>query len=649
MSRVAARTWQTLIDLAALSLALWLAFIIRFDGAPPLSLFLRLIFLWPTVVGIQFALLIAFGIHHFAWRYVGLREVTRILHAVVAGSVVLLLVRFIVGALLPVSAVLQHAVIPIGVVLIDFVLAFVSITGVRALRRILGERSELFRRRARAPAETPTLLIGAGQAGLLVAKEIAACPELGITPVGFVDDDPAKMGTHLYGIPVVGSTEDLERICAERGARQALITIANAPGAQIRRINELCESASIPVKIIPGLYEIVGGSVSLNRIRDVAIEDLLGREPVVLDLESISEVVRRKVVLVTGAGGSIGSELCRQICRFSPKQLLLVERAENNLFAIHRELIALHPQIEIIPLICDICDEVRLDRIFSRYAPNVVYHAAAHKHVPMMEWNPGEAIKNNVFGTRAVANVANQHAVEIFVQVSTDKAVNPTSIMGSSKRIAEMYLQTESVTARTRFVTVRLGNVLGSAGSVVQIFREQIANGGPVTVTHPDMQRYFMMIPEACQLILQAAALANGGEIFVLDMGSPVRIVDLAKDMIRLSGYEPDEEISVVFTGIRPGEKLYEELLLSDEHYDRTVHPKIVVGRIPSVSRERMDWALRLLNDAIDKDASELRRCIAAIIPEAKLDAMPEANAAGEPRLGVAPMGLKGPIPHAVS
>jgi FlaA1/EpsC-like NDP-sugar epimerase len=395
----------------------------------------------------------------------------------------------------------------------------------------------------------------------------------------------------------------------------------------------LCEAATIPTKIIPGIYEIVGGKINVSRIRNVAIEDLLGREPVQLDEDAISTVVRGRVVMVTGAGGSIGAELCRQVCRFGPAAVVLVEQAENNLFQIHRELSERHPEMVIHPCIADICDRPRIDGLFSLHRPSVVLHAAAHKHVPMMEWNPGEAVKNNVFGTRTLADLAHTYGVGEFVMISTDKAVNPTSTMGVCKRIAELYIQALSQQSETRFVTVRFGNVLGSTGSVIPIFQEQISRGGPVTVTHPEMKRYFMTIPEACQLVLQAATMGQGGEIFILDMGSPVEILELARDLIRLSGLRPDEDIEIRFTGMRPGEKLFEELVVAEENADKTRHPKIFVGRLTPHPLEEVKTQLTELCELVDSaDVARIRAKLSAIVPEytpfQKANATPLAMAA---------------------
>jgi FlaA1/EpsC-like NDP-sugar epimerase len=602
------------VDLAVLCGAYLLAFLIRFDGLPPPEFRGRLLLTLPYVVLAEFFVLRRLGIHRFVWRYVGLRETVRIL--VVSGlcAVLFALWRFVTGVLE--ADQLRSTVIPYGVVAINFVLQFLGIAGVRVVRRLQGERREAGERRL-ADEPSRTMLVGAGQAGVLVARELSQRPDLGLRPVGFLDDDANKQGMVLHGIPVVGGTAELPELCARLRAEQVLITIANAPGAAIRKIRTLADEAGIPAKIIPGLYEIVGGKVNLSRIRDIAIEDLLRRDPVDLDLAGIEEQVRSRVVMVTGAGGSIGSELCRQLCRFSPAKLLLVERSENNLFQIHRELVEARPEVKLEPCIADITDSSRMVEIFEEHRPTVVFHAAAHKHVPMMEWNPFEAIKNNVLGTRAMADLADRHAVQTFVMISTDKAVNPTSMMGASKRAAEIYIQALSERSETRFVTVRFGNVLGSAGSVVPIFQEQISKGGPVKVTHPDMRRYFMTIPEACQLVLQAASMGEGGEIFVLDMGEPVRIVDLARDLIALSGLREGDDIEIEFTGIRPGEKLFEELSTDSEQADRTRHPKIFVGRIPEQGYADVNARLVELRQAVQgRDRPNLLTALRYLVPE---------------------------------
>ncbi len=619
MRNLVTRSTQVFIDLAVLSAALFIAFLVRFEGEIPPEMLLRLFLLWPFVVGFQYAVLFAFGVPRFAWSYFGLRETTRVLAATAASSAVLVAVRLGAGAVLDQFANAQYAIIPFGVLAADLAAAFLGVAGIRVVRRLQVEQRQSQSRRSPSTTMVRTLLVGAGQAGLMVAKEIATRPDLGIEPIGFIDDDPAKLGRVVHGLQVLGTSADLVRLCRELDAKQGLITIANAPGKDVRRIKALCDDAGITAKIIPGIYEIVGGHVNLSRIRGLSIEDLLRREAVVLETEAISEALRGRVVLVTGAGGSIGAELCRQICRFSPSALVLVEQAENNLFHIHRELIAAYPSLSasITPCVADICDAARIEAVFRAHRPAIVFHAAAHKHVPMMEWNPGEAVKNNVFGTRTLADASHAHGVGQFVMISTDKAVNPTSVMGVSKRCAEIYIQSLSQSSETRFVTVRFGNVLGSAGSVIPLFQEQIAQGGPVTVTHPEMKRYFMTIPEACQLVLQAGSMGQGGEIFVLDMGEPVKIVDLARDLITLSGLRVGEDIEIQFSGVRPGEKLFEELSLASEQLDKTRHPKIFVGRFRPNELEAVKQAFAELRALADAGASEqIREKFRQIVPE---------------------------------
>jgi FlaA1/EpsC-like NDP-sugar epimerase len=399
----------------------------------------------------------------------------------------------------------------------------------------------------------------------------------------------------------------------------------------MRRIVEVCRTSGARIRTIPGMDHLIEGRVQISQIRNVAIEDLLGREPVQLDTQLIAEHLNGRVVMVTGAGGSIGAELCRQVARFGPARLVLVEQAENALFQIHRELQNTTRNVSLVPVIADICDSRRMERVFAEHKPTAVFHAAAHKHVPMMEWNPGEAIKNNAFGTKKLADLSDRYGVREFVMISTDKAVNPTSIMGVSKRVAEIYCQALSQRSKTRFITVRFGNVLGSNGSVVPIFQEQIAHGGPVTVTHPEMKRYFMTIPEACQLVMQAGAMGTGGEIFVLDMGEPVKIVDLARDLITLSGLRPGEDIEIQFTGIRPGEKLFEELAADEERADKTRHPKIFVGRFRPYEWDAVEQGMVALHENSEgRDDALIRAAFARLVPEYRPTIIPGGASARE-------------------
>jgi FlaA1/EpsC-like NDP-sugar epimerase len=629
---------QVAIDQCVLSAALWVAFYIRFDWDLPPAMLRSLLVLWPYVVGIEYVVLFAHGVPRYVWRYVGLREVSRILSATAAATLLLLCLRAAGGHWWP--KLTQQALLPYGVIAINFTLSFLGIAGVRTLRRLLSEKSKADSRRQRGVEPVPTLLFGAGQAGVQVAKEIENRPELGISPVGFLDDDPAKRGTLVHGVPVLGSIDEVGRIAPGLRAKQALITVSNAQGKTVRRMSELCSRAGLDVKIVPAVHELVGGQINLSRIRDVAIEDLLRREPITLDSEAIAHAIQGRTVMITGAGGSIGSELCRQVSQFAPRCLLLVERAENALFEIHREIARNFPEQRTLPCIADIGDRGRMSQLFAEYQPDVLFHAAAHKHVPLMEEQPCEAVKNNVQGTRQLADLADEHGVETFVMISTDKAVRPTSVMGASKRAAEIYVQSRARFSQTRFVTVRFGNVLGSAGSVVPIFKKQIAAGGPVTVTHPDMERYFMTIPEATQLVLQAGTMGAGGEIFILDMGEPVKIVDLARDLIRLSGFSEDE-MRIEFSGVRPGEKLFEELSTEEEAAHRTHHPKILVGRTSAEHTEEVEHLLDRLVEAALQGASslvksELRRIVTDYAPAGADEAVASARL---------PAGAAAPLP----
>ena len=591
------------LDLAALTAAHYLAFVLRFEGIMPGSVLGAFAYSLPLVLLVEYLALVVCNVPEQSWHFVSLLEVRRIIAALIASTGILAALTYARDVFLPIMPNLRLAVAPRGVVLLDLLIGLLALLGVRVAVRLWFERMQRNERGNGSGTMVPTLLIGAGMAGEEAVRQILADPQLGIVPVGFVDDDPHKHGMVIHGIRVLGSVAEVGAIAHAHGARQAIVTISNPSSENLQRIVDLCRQCGIPTKVIPGIRHILEGKVNFGAIREVAIEDLLRREPVQLDLDAIAAFVIGRRILITGAGGSIGAELCRTLCRFGPACLILVEHTENNLFHIHRELSANASGVPIIPCLADICDEPRMEQIFATYRPQMVLHAAAYKHVPMIEWNPGEAIKNNVVGTKAIADLAHRHGVGEFVMISTDKAVNPTSIMGVSKRIAEIYVQSLSQRSDTRFVAVRFGNVLGSAGSVIPTFHEQIAHGGPVTVTHPDMKRYFMTIPEACQLVMQAAAMGKGGEIFILDMGEPVKIVDLARNLIRLSGLHP-EDIEIRFVGMRPGEKLYEELALRDESVKKTTHPKIFIGRL-----KPCEW------DRINRDVESLRQMADAVEP----------------------------------
>jgi FlaA1/EpsC-like NDP-sugar epimerase len=461
------------------------------------------------------------------------------------------------------------------------------------------------------------LIVGAGDAGEAVLREIQRMDVVLYEVIGYLDDDPRKLRARIHGVEVLGATSEVREVCERYAVDEVLIAMPSAPQRAVRALVERCHGTHIHFRTVPALPDLIAGRVQVSQIRDVDIEDLLGREAVTLDTDAIGAYLRDKVVLITGAGGSIGAEMCRQIARFEPAELLLVEQAENNLFTIEQELRETFPALTLGVHVADVIDAERVERIFATAKPTAVFHAAAHKHVPMMERNPGEAVKNNIVGTRTLADAAVRHGVEKFVMISTDKAVNPTSVMGCTKRVAEMYVQQLTQRSDTQFVTVRFGNVLGSSGSVVPIFKEQIAQGGPVTVTHPEMTRYFMTIPEASQLVLQAGALGAGGEVFLLDMGEPVKIVDLARDLITLCGLTPEEDVEIRFTGVRPGEKLFEELSITGEDVQPTSHAKIGVWKNRPEDFETVTQGIgELLGMADTASASTIRKRLSRLVPE---------------------------------
>jgi FlaA1/EpsC-like NDP-sugar epimerase len=600
-------------------LALWTlsflgALVLRFDFDLPVQ-YAHMLWAWlPAILIVRTAAYMYFGLFRGMWRYAGGHELFSLIKAATASSVLFVLFNLFGGF---------HG-FPRSVLIIDWILNIILVGGLRFSFRALMDLSAQV---AVKGERKKVLIVGAGDAGETLVREMQK-NRGAYAPVGFVDDNKHKLNDHIHGVRVLGPISAVPALVAAHGVDEVIIAIPSASGREVRAIVETCAPSGVKVRTIPSVESLIEGRVTVNQIRSVAIEDLLRREPVKLEAETIGAAVRGHVVVVTGAGGSIGSELCRQICQFAPSRLVLVEQAENNLFNIHRELRDRFPDVASVPVIADVCDARRMESTFDQHRPTVVFHAAAHKHVPMMEWNPGEAVKNNVLGTKGVADLADAHGVERFVMISTDKAVNPTSVMGVSKRLAEAYVQTLGQRSRTRFVTVRFGNVLGSAGSVIPIFQEQIAKGGPVTVTHPEMKRYFMTIPEACQLVLQAGAMGAGGEIFVLDMGEPVKIVDLARDLIRLSGFRPDDDVEIRFTGVRPGEKLFEEIATADERADKTRHPKIFVGRSrPYTWRELVRVMDELAVVAENTDPAAVRARLQQAVPEYQPALPAEASA----------------------
>ena len=464
------------------------------------------------------------------------------------------------------------------------------------------------------------LIVGAGLAGTTILREIQVSDKLNISPVGFIDDDTHKIGTTILGVKVLGSCEQIPEIATKVKADMIIIAIPTANAQRIKEISQICLKTSCEVKTLPGLYQLIDGNISVSRLRDVDVQDLLGREPVKVNLDDVMGYIENQVVLVTGGGGSIGSELCRQIASHNPKQLIILDIYENNAYEIEQELKRRLPNLNLLTLIASIRDSGKMEDVFKTYRPDIVFHAAAHKHVPLMETSPNEAVKNNVLGTYKVVKCADKYGVKKFVQISTDKAVNPTNIMGATKRVCEMIIQAFSRKSKTQFVAVRFGNVLGSNGSVIPLFKKQIAEGGPVTVTHQDIIRYFMTIPEAVSLVLQAGAYANGGEIFVLDMGEQVRIYDLAVNLIKLSGYEPGKDIEIKVTGLRPGEKLYEERLMAEEGLEKTANDRISIGKPIEMDDEKLFATLEKLYDEAYAESEQMKDLVKELVPTYKID-----------------------------
>ncbi len=585
------RTWRIsqrrylLLDALILMAADVIGLLVRFDFAVSPDLAQSCIRAWPFTVLIRILVMSVFGMYQRLWKYSSVRD----LMAVTAGITVGYVLDRVLMMAWPAIRLSRSAL------LVSYLVAMALIGVSRFRVRLLAEISREYQSSGNGGSNRNggsggnghlprnhagrVAIVGAGSAGAMVAKELLAHPEMERTAVGFIDDDPTKRGGVLNSLPVLGTRSRLGEVIERYDVDEVIVAMPSAPGAVIREVMDACKNLKVKIKTLPGVYELVDGKVSVKQLRDIQIEDLLGREPVHLDLDQIGAYLADQTVLVTGAGGSIGSEICRQITRFKPKNIVLLGHGENSIFEIEQELKRRHPEQRTVAVIADVRDEHRIDWVFEEYRPDVVFHAAAHKHVPLMEANPEEALTNNVFGTRNMARAADKHGAKRFVMISTDKAVNPVSVMGMSKRVAEMVVQSIGAKSQTKFMAVRFGNVLGSRGSVVPMFRRQIAEGGPVTVTHPDMTRYFMTIPEAVQLVIQAGAMGQGGEIFVLDMGQPVKITQLAEEIIRLSGMEPGKDIEITYTGVRPGEKLFEEILTTDEVAAATRHSKIFASK----------------------------------------------------------------------
>jgi FlaA1/EpsC-like NDP-sugar epimerase len=607
------------VDICLLVGAYWLSYLIRFEGKIPGQEWSTLVSTLPYIVGFQFFTFFMFGLYKGMWRYTSLVDLLNLLKATLTSSF---------GIMLAVLFMFRFQGFARSVFIIDGMLTFIFIGGFRVtIRLLLSEthnggfsfRDVFTRRSAKRPQglKKRLVIIGAGDAGEKMVREIRDNPRLHYEVVGFLDDNPQKKGKKIHGVPVLGSIPRIHDMAYEDEMDEILIATPSANTQQMRRIIEACEATGLKSRTTPGIGELIDGKISFNTIREVSYEDLLGRDPIELDMKSIGGYLKDRVILVTGAGGSIGSELCRQIAHFDPKNLILFDKTENSLFHIEMEFRHRFPKLSITPILGSVQHWVFLEKLFLEHKPQVVFHAAAFKHVPIVELNPWEGIFNNVLGTKNVAEASDRFGVERFIMVSTDKAVRPSSVMGATKRVAEMATCCYGASDASRFLAIRFGNVIGSEGSVVHLFKKQIERFGPVTVTHREMTRYFMTVPEACKLILQAGALGEGGEIFILDMGTPIKIADMAKDLIRRSGFKPGVDIEIKFIGLRPGEKLHEELITEGEGIVRTPHEKIFVLRGNHCDQRWLNRSIEeLIRLAWEQDAPGIKLKLKEIIPE---------------------------------
>ncbi|WP_339796401.1 nucleoside-diphosphate sugar epimerase/dehydratase [Paenibacillus sp. FSL R5-0744] len=600
-----------MLDAGIIAASVWLVFLLRFDFQIP-EMYVWML-PWAILIHIAVYAVFSFGfkVYNNIWRYTGMRELLQLLKVSVLTLVGVIAVN-----------VSTHVVIPSYRLPISIYFAagyvFLGIVGLRMVKRLLNDGFETTG--VKDAFEGNLLIVGAGKAGILVTKDIKHSRFKFMHPVAFIDDDASKQKLEVMGLPIVGNRNFIPEAVKQLDIAFIIIALPTAPHNDLMEIIEICKSTKAQIKLMPSMTEILDGKMAVNRIREVSVNDLLGRTPVEINTEEIRENLGSECILITGAGGSIGSELCRQLAAYRPKEMLLLGHGENSIYLIEQELRQLYPDQKIQPIIADIQDVSRIDSVFQNFRPTIVYHAAAHKHVPLMEMNPVEAVKNNVIGTRNVAEASAKYGAKRFILISSDKAVNPTSVMGATKRAAEMIINDQNSSSKTVFAAVRFGNVLGSRGSVIPLFKRQIESGGPVTVTHMDMVRYFMTIPEAVQLVIQASVLAQGGEVFVLDMGKPVRIYDLARDLIRLSGLEPDKDIPIVVTGIRPGEKLFEELLTEEEGLMVTNNYRIMISRPQSVSRSELNLVLGVLENLCKRyefvpSSYQIKKLLKQLIP----------------------------------
>ncbi|MCP4359246.1 MAG: polysaccharide biosynthesis protein [Chloroflexi bacterium] len=599
------------LDLFLLPLAAYISFVLRLERFDIEPFWAGYVVFTITAVAAITLIFKQMGVYSRYWHYASVEELLLLIGAVTMATLVAGMISVVILWLLPAAGNLPRS--------IPFIFLLLAL-GVTAGPRLAMRTIALYQRswKMGIPYKN-VLIVGAGDAGIMIARELQRNPNLGMIPVGFVDDDSAKQGVQIRGIPVLGKRQDIPRLTAEYDIEQVIIAMPVAPGKVIREIVTICETAQVETKIIPGVYELLDGTVKINQLRDVQIEDLLRRDPVQIEFDAVQKLVAQKRVLITGGGGSIGSELCRQVMRCGPAELILLGHGENSIFEIYHELRRLGGKADqVTAVIADTRFAGRILTIFEQHQPEIVFHAAAHKHVPLMEMNPAEAITNNILGTQNLLDTALAVNVERFVMISTDKAVNPTSIMGASKRVAELLVHRAAEKSGRPYVAVRFGNVLGSRGSVVLTFQKQIAAGGPVTVTDPEMKRFFMTIPEAVQLVLQAAVLGSGGEVFLLDMGEPVKIVDLARDLIELSGLEVGRDIDIKMTGRRPGEKLFEELFVPGEEYHRTRHEKIfIAGNASRFVPDDLETNINSLEGSASRnDKAAILRGLQNLVPE---------------------------------
>lgn len=600
------------LDIILVNISLAFAYLLRFDFGYrniPIEFLDNMLHLAILSTVIKILCFLAFKLYSSLWRYASIYEMTSIVGAAFVSNAIVLLYILVV----PTKSM---RIAPISIFIITIFTDIFLVGGIRFSYRIM--RRVVKGEMIRFKDSKRVLVIGGGDAGAIIIKELKLHPELKSTAIAIIDDDISKVGRKINGVPIVGQRKDIVEAVEKRKIDEVIIALPSVSNKVINEIYMECAKTDCKVKILPAVSQLIDESVIIQKIRNVDIEDLLGREPIKLDIDEISSYLEGQVVLVTGGGGSIGSELCRQIVSFNPKRLIILDNYENNAYDIQNELSGKYPELDLVTIIANIREKHRLESIFKKYKPNVVFHAAAHKHVPLMEANPTEAIKNNVFGTLNVAECADKYNAGKFVLVSTDKAVNPTNIMGATKRIAEMIIQAINKGSATDFVAVRFGNVLGSNGSVIPLFKKQIELGGPVTVTHPEIIRYFMTVPEAVQLVVQAGAMAKGGEIFVLDMGEPVKIYDLARNLIKLSGFEPDEDIKIEFTGLRPGEKLYEELLLAEEGLQSTKNDKIFIAQPGSTDLAALKKEIDCLKEIVMTNADDVINHIQELVPTYK-------------------------------